>query len=599
MKIKKLDPLLINKIAAGEVVERPSSVVKELIENSIDAESTRIIVNIEDYGKKLIQVIDNGYGMIREDALKAFEIHTTSKISNEMDLKNIRTLGFRGEALASISSVSEISIIETKNIDDKVGTTVEINENKITDRPSSKTESGTKISIHNLFEKIPARKKFLKSDNTEMRNIANTFIDLALINYTVIFELNHNGKNIYKLIGSKNLKERIFEIWGEKVTNKFYNEVEKQYTNCNIRLIIQDPNQAEKSSTHQYIFVNNRKIDSKVISTAIKEAYKGFIHRDLTPSYFINIHINPEDLDVNVHPRKSEVRFSDSQTIFSNVFNSVKKTLESISKENMLKSIENNEVQKYTNSFQNNFEDSFQPKTFKYEEAKEITGFTRKRFSNVKDAISFSSEIMNINDKLDIPKKRFRLTQYFNTYIVYEENESMIFIDQHAAAEKITFEKIIYSLGSIITKPLLIPTLVELQKFEKDQVLEECKKLKEIGIIIEDFGGNTIKVIEIPEIIERIDFNDYLRVILNNSEEFSHLKNEYADTQLSKEMYDLIALTACHGSIRAGQKLNEDEMQKIIDELNKLKNPNNCPHGRPILWKIKKTEIEKNFKRII
>lgn len=606
-KIRKLPQELINLIAAGEVVERPASVLKELLENSIDAESARITVNITDYGKGLIEVIDDGIGMNEDDAILAFEQHATSKIQKSEDLENIVTLGFRGEALASISSVAQRVDLETKT--DK-GESIHINieNSKLTKSTSTKVDRGTKISIYNIFENVPARKKFLKSDNTELKYLINTFLEIALVNLNIHFEIYHNSKLQYRLTKANNIKDRMFEIWGN-TANNFYAPRIVETDLCKIELVLEKPENAKKNTNIQYIYVNGRKIDSKVISMAAKEAYQGFIHKDLKPSYIILIHIDPRLVDVNVHPRKLEVRFLDPQGIFRTVFSTIRKSLELNTKDELKKALEiNNDFKNHTyKSESDNFISSLNQKSNL--KGQDFTYPTIKpKFSKVQDAISFNKalfepttngneapEISSVQES--IKEEPLKITQFFNTYIVYEREDELIFIDQHAAAEKITFEKLLYSLGSVKTKPLLIPTVIDLKPHEKEIILNKKNDLEELGIVIEDFGGTSIQLVEIPEFAQNINVQDYLHEIINNKDDFSFLSREYADIKISNELYDLLALTACHGSIRAGQKLSESEMLNIINGLKTLKQPNNCPHGRPTSWKISKNQIEKNFKR--
>jgi len=594
-KIRSLPQDLINMIAAGEVVERPASVLKELLENSIDANSTRITVNITEYGKGLIEVIDNGIGMNEADALMAFEQHATSKIYSQEDLENINTLGFRGEALASISSVALKVQMDTKTDSDEA-VLIRIENKQRKKLTSTKVDRGTKISIFNIFENVPARKKFLKSDSTELKYIINTFIETALINLNIHFELKHNDKLLYRLTKTDDIKTRMFEIWGNEVSESFYDLKSMELNLCNIDLLLERPEFAKKNPNIQYIYINGRRIDSKVISTAVKEAYQGFIHKDLRPAYIIVIHINPQKVDVNVHPRKLEVRFQDSQEIFRTLFSSVRKTLEINTREIITNTLEVKPENKNQNTFKNDFISSLnEQKSQNFNTTYNI----KPRFSKIQDAISFSKALIEPSFSENKPVDKIRVTQIFNTYIVYEQNNDLVFIDQHAAAEKILFEKLLYSVGDRKTKPLLLPTLIELKNHEKNLVLESKKNLEQIGIVIEDFGGNSIQVVEIPEEIEKIDFNEYLNEIINNKEDFSSLSKEYIDVTLNKEMYDLLALTACHGSVRAGQKLSEEEMLNIINNLKSLKQPNNCPHGRPISWRLSKIQIEKNFRRVI
>jgi len=332
-KIRTLPENLINLIAAGEVVERPASAVKELLENSIDAGATEVTLKIEDFGKGLIEVIDNGAGMDKDDALKAFEQHTTSKIHEEEDLNKINTLGFRGEALASISSVADSIIVETREKDSPAVKLNIRNTERIFD-VSARVDHGTTIQIQSLFKNVPARLKFLKSDATELKYIANTFTEIALTHLQVRFELYHNDKLLYRLPQANSIKDRIFDIYGKNVAESLFEEVHFDGKSYQITGLFCKPELAKKVSTIQYISMNGRSINSKVIGAAVSQAYQGFIHKELKPHYFIFIHMDPSMVDVNVHPRKLEVRFENQDEIFKSIFKLARSALENNTKLN-------------------------------------------------------------------------------------------------------------------------------------------------------------------------------------------------------------------------------------------------------------------------
>ena len=331
-KIRLLPKNLINLIAAGEVVERPASVLKELLENSIDAKATEIIVNIEEAGNKLISVQDNGVGMNKEDASMAFKQHATSKLITEEDLQNITTLGFRGEALASISSVAESVTLESKSKESDA-IKIEVKSSEESESVTNQTKQGTTISVLNLFKNIPARRKFLKSEATELKYITSMFINTALVNTDVHFELYHNGRLLYKLTKTKDIKERIFEIWGGEVAKNLIETDWIEGSLCKLKLLVGRPEISKKTNYLQFSYVNDRYVVNKTISAAVFEAFKGFIHKDLKPVFFILIHISPSKVDVNIHPRKLEVKFENSEEIFRLVYSATKKLLEKQTKQ--------------------------------------------------------------------------------------------------------------------------------------------------------------------------------------------------------------------------------------------------------------------------
>jgi DNA mismatch repair protein MutL len=618
-KINILDENLINLIAAGEVVERPASVLKELLENSIDASSTEIIVNLKDYGNTLIEVKDNGSGMTKEDAYLASIQHTTSKIVKPDDLNSINTLGFRGEALASIRAVAKKIILETKTANNDP-VRLHINKDSIKEETASRSDKGTTISIFNLFENVPARKKFLKSETTELKNLINIFLSIALIRTDIHFEAYHNGKSLYKLTKTNDLRDRFFEIWGENLAKNVYPKASVSTDLGNIEAYLGAPETGKKSNPIQFMYINDRFITDKVIMGAINNAYSGFIHKDLKATYFISIHIDPTKVDVNVHPRKMEVKFSDPGAIYRLVYTSTRKWLEERTKESLLAKIKGEDLNKPTEykSIQKDTPYFYpsEPRNNKSVNGSKVSekkvSYAQNAFKNssVKQALSFTEMLLQEpKEDTDLPidlghsiYQNQPLTQYFNTYITFSKNNSIVFIDQHAAAEKILFEKISKSLGKIKTKPLLVPDILELNALDKKILMDKVSDLQKVGLLVEDFGGNTIQITELPELIENFNAEEFINSIVHKDDET--LINEYEkgtdqSNEISKEIYYLVATTACHGAIRAGQQLSESEMKQILSDLITLDNPYNCPHGRPVIWELSRSEVEKNFKRII
>jgi len=618
-KIKILQQNLINLIAAGEVVERPASALKELLENSVDAGATNIIVNLEDYGNKLIKVKDNGIGMDKSDAHLAFKQHATSKILNEEDLHHINTMGFRGEALASISAVAEKIILETKTDKDNA-VKIEVSQSNTQELPSIQTDKGTSIKIENIFKNIPARRKFLKNPTTELKYLVNSFIEVALSNTFIHFELYHNDKLIYRLTKSNNIKERIFDIFGSNIAKNLYEENTTNNSLSKIEFVIGSPEIAKKSSPIQFVYVNGRYIVSKLISSAAQEAFKGFIHRDLKPTYFIFIHIDPSKVDVNMHPRKLEIKFEDSSEIYRIIYSSIRKILENKTKSLIVDNLSispimhldpQERIYNTTNESKPNISKS--PSSFPVNDSgrSENKYITKPKSNKVTEALSFTQALLNTTTSPfnDLPNKSKleissdNLFQLFNTYILIDNSDKLVVVDQHAAAEKVLFEKLLKEYGKSRTRPLLIPQIINLNPLDKSLLLSKAGELKEIGIIIQDFGPQSISLTEIPEIItNNFNINDYIDEILQPDKDIistytnQHSYNEY---KISKDIFIILATTACHGSIRAGQNLSKDEMSKLINNLKDLDNPYNCPHGRPTMWELSRYDLEKNFKRKI
>lgn len=596
-KIHKLSQNLINLIAAGEVVERPASALKELLENSIDAKSDLIIVKLEEFGLKSISVKDNGVGMDRSDALMAFEQHATSKLNSEEELNQISTMGFRGEALASISSVAEEIEILTKQKNSEA-VHLSIRQTIHSDLPAIQSDNGTIINVKSIFENIPARKKFLKTPQTELRYLVDTFINIALPYLNIHFELYHNNKLIHKLTKTDNLKNRVYEIWG-KTAKGLFEESFFDSSDIKIKGIFGNSDSGRKSSPIQYTYINNRYVINKTISSAINEGYNGFINRELKPTYFIFLEINPDLVDINVHPRKLEVRFSKPDEVFRSTLALTRKTLEKNTRSIIQNSL--TEVPQ-TPSIMNikNHSNHFQKSA--YSPSSNIRIDISK--PKIEEALNFNSEFAKsrFDQTESFVNQSYKPYQVFNTYIVIEKDDRLIFIDQHAAAEKITFEKLINNLGKLPQKPLLFPEIIELNDNHKRLVLEKREDLQKIGFSIEDMGPGAIQITDVPEMLSKFDIHEYISKIIDPDDDIENNFNQfetYNGVHLTKDIYLLLATTACHSSIRAGQKLSEIEMNNITSQLTTLTNPYNCPHGRPVLWELSKYEIEKNFRRKI
>lgn len=585
----------IAKIAAGEVVERPASVVKELIENSIDAKSTNITVNIKDSGKSLIEIIDNGKGMHREDAEIALEQHTTSKIESDKDLENIITLGFRGEALSSISAVSEIEI-ETSREDEGTKVTNEGNSIKILNisRPQ-----GTTIKVKNLFRDVPARRKFLRTDSTEFKHISDIFIQHALANPNIHFKLSHNNREIFNLPSTPDLKVRLYDIWGKKHTN--VSEIYFDGPKLKIEGLIGHPEIARKDRNMQFLFLNSRPIKSDLISKAVQDAYHSTLHEGRYPIYFINLLLDPKEVDVNVHPRKQEVKFTDTRSLFSNVKHAVEKALE----KQLQKGVEHHfdkESPTYTPKVKER-QASYRTQPKSQSLTSEISNYRPKVSPNhIQASMSFSKQLIS---EEDIPIKNtgegnnnreaflndFNAIQFFDTYILIQRDNKILFIDQHAADERIKYEEIMKKVKNSLKvdrQPLLITETVELSNASSDLVKENIENFSRIGLEIEPFGKDTFKIAAIPSILTNFNFKEFIDEII---------EREITDFDAQEVLHKIVASMACHGSIRAGKKLNRSEIIKMISQLFKCEKPYSCPHGRPIIWDISREEIEKRFKR--
>lgn len=591
--IRLLSPDLINKIAAGEVVERPASIVKELIENAIDAKSHNITIKIERGGVNFIEISDDGIGMNEQNAKLAFVQHATSKIYSENDLQKILTLGFRGEALASISSIATTTIHTKTSTTDPI--LVLVRDGHIVSKPGSGRKTGTTVTVKDIFQKIPARKKFLKSENAEYKHILNTFIKITIPFHNINFNFYNNNKLVYSLKETKTIEQRIIQIFPilkSKLIPVFFSD-----KSINISGYIGHPSINRKDKSLQFVFVNSRAVSEPIITQAIKTGYGTNLMHNQVPVYFITINIDPKKIDVNVHPRKNELRFDNSQEIFRLIYNVVRESLEKhlqIELQNRLTNTASTPRQEYVPEY-----NTHTTKSIKTSSPYNFSPIPSNKPISYGKGLNFTKEILLQSQEytsLIEPEPTIGDTlQIFNTYLLVERNGELMVLDQHAAAERITYEKIkarFQKHHSLPAQKLLIPESINISKQEYLNIIEHKKILSSIGFEFE-LKPNTLLLQAVPEIITTKNPQDYFNEIL------SHLSN--SGVEIEKEeirlLNYLISTIACHSSIRAGQKLGSFQMKTIINDLLKCKQPYSCPHGRPIIWIIKKGELEKNFKR--
>ncbi len=630
--IKLLDESIINKIAAGEVVENPKSIVKEMVENSLDAGATKITIEIKDGGKELIRISDNGKGINRNDVETAFVRHATSKISKESDLNNIFTLGFRGEALSSISEVSKV-ILVTKTESDLTGTSVVIEGGKMLKKEDVGCNVGTTFTISELFYNVPARKKFLKKTSTESSYIYDLVNALALSTPKVSFKLINNGTVVLQTSGNGNLKHVLFQIYGKKIIDNIH---EIQYKNdlISIHGYIADPIKNNRAIKKYGTFIlNGRCIKSDLMYDAVKEALGDNLMNGKYPIFCLNIKIDPVDVDVNVHPNKLEVRFSDEKLIFDTVYVAVKNIFSDnsiLKKENKkafveiaetkpyvveeIKTLDN--VEKINNTTNVKYENKYTPSGIVAKENKKdsvqknIKSIINEIYENKEKNTESLHKIKEADKFLDEEYKKaveetksmkeevqFKfIGQLFNTYCIIEKESNIYLIDQHAAHEKVSYEKILNQLknDAVQTQILLQPLSVVLTDSETEYLLNNLSLFKKFGFEIQEFGKNTFALRGMPILFSQpvgVDFfNDTLDLLINENKKIDSIY----DLKLNK-----IATIACKSSVKANTYLSEKEVRDLISNMLMLENPNTCPHGRPTMIEISKKEIEKMFKRIL
>ena len=585
-KVHLLSQSISNMIAAGEVVERPSSVVKELVENAIDAKARHIDIVIKDAGRTLIKVIDDGIGMDKEDALLALKRHATSKILDERDLFNISTLGFRGEALPSIAAVSHLVL--TTSTGNNVGTKVEVvnsNEIKVENAPLRK---GTEIEVNELFYNTPARLKYLKSDTTEFAQIHDVVVHIALGYPNIIFTLIHNDKVVFKTNGNGNVLEIIAEIYGKETAR-----IMKKLTCENYDFKVEgyiSKIQINRANRYSMItLLNGRYVRMLQVNNALIEAYKTYLPDDRYPITVLNIEVDPSLVDINVHPSKHEVRLSKEKDLVNLI---KENTLLTLKEELLTPSISKTPKEKeivLTPSLNFDSENFFTKEEVKV--VKEELPLIIEEKEEVEVKINKEDIKQVIQEEIKEPTYFRVIGQYHGTYILCEFDDGLYIIDQHAAAERINFEKYSRLLGTTTSSiKLLVPLLLDYTYNEIKQIEENKNVLETLGIYFESFSNSNIRISEVPSYFMDVNMKVYVRdvieMILNKS------KVSSLDIRLNA-----IATIACKASIKANHSLNTLDMQNLIKNLLKCENPNTCPHGRPTMLKYANYELEKFFKR--
>lgn len=624
MPIQVLDEDTVNKIAAGEVIERPVAVVKELLENAIDAGADSVTVEIKDGGKSLIRVTDNGDGICEEDVRLAFTPHATSKIRQIKDLLSISTLGFRGEALASIASVSQLEML-TKTRDSFNGSRYVIEGGTEKSFGQAGCPDGTTFIVHNLFYNTPARLKFLKTPQTEAGYISSTVEHMALSNPAVSFRFINQNQPRLNTSGNGNLKDVIYNIFGRDITSNLL-ETDAIKNSCEISGFIGKPVISRGNRGCINYFVNGRYIKSNIINRAIEEAYAPYMMNHKYPFIVLYFKINPGLIDINVHPQKMEVRFTNEKELYNDIYNAVSETLRhkefipemvfggdknnpgaSVVKQDKGNNIkkekqEEKEVilrvpeQKEINNLfgivtENNSKETENKKEMpaKNTETKfrEIAAYNAH---NTRQETLFETDIMSAQAEKDI-----KITgQVFSTYWILEYGDNMFLIDQHAAHEKVLYERFMKQIenNQVFTQMLNPPVVASLSMAEQQVLEENMQVFKKLGYIIENFGGKEYMLsgvpAQLPDISTKELFLEIIDGLLDNKAVIAK------ETLLSR-----VATMSCKAAIKGGSSLDTRQAHELLKELMALDNPYNCPHGRPVMIKITKRELEKKFKRII
>lgn len=640
-KINILEPSVYNKIAAGEVVEKPASVVKELVENSIDAGSTSITIEIVNGGTQSIVVSDNGCGVEKEYLKTAFMPHATSKIATAGDLDNIFTLGFRGEALASIASVSKVTLT-TKVADSDVGYSISVEGGEYGKIVECGRSNGTTMMVEDLFFNVPARAKFLRKPKSEEQDITNIVTRFILAHPGISIKYFVDNKLIFNSTGGS-LKDAMYSIYGKECIKELL-PVELEKNGVVVSGYIARPEYSKPNRTYQTLLINGRYVINSTVSAAVTNAYGETIMKKRYPFYCLNLSIPFDSVDVNVHPNKLDVRFENSNAIYSLVYEGVSRaiaamdyvsTAQKLDKELIGNvEIDNNAVKAFTmdddivisndkhekinkNPFSSLNNLSKEEAQEKRHQVIETLSMLSTSNSDVADGFGLGSKLLERISKQVVSNEDIAAENYvnnnitsqkatlsfenrakiigkaFNTYLLLQIDEDLFFIDQHAAHERILYNRLKKQIdsGEVALQPLLIPHILSLTPAEYNIISGRLDEIRSLGIEIDEFGGGSFKISALPAVLSDMNFDEFFEIFLE--------ENKKTISTVSDVISEKIAQAACKAAVKGGDDLSISEIDKLFEGMSNDKIPLFCPHGRPIAVRVKKSEIEKWFKRIV
>ncbi len=590
--IQLLPDHVANQIAAGEVVQRPASVIKELIENAVDSGATSIQVIVKDAGRSLIQVIDNGSGMSVTDVRMAFERHATSKIRTTEDIYNIHTKGFRGEALASIAAVAQVET-KTRKIDDEIGSQLVIEGGEVRNQDPVVCPVGTSISVKNLFYNVPARRNFLKSNQVEFRHIQDEFQRVSMAHENISFFLHHNDAEVYHLKAG-NLKQRITQIFGKKLSSQIIS-VEEDTEIVKVKGFVGKPEVAKKSRGEQFFFVNNRYIRSGYLHNAIADAFDSLLPAGYSPVYFLYLEIDPSKIDINIHPTKTEIKFEDEALIFTILRAAVKHALGQF---NVIPSLDFEQdpnwafipsasEEKQIKMPEITVDSSFNPFEHQQSRAPKPSDI-KANFDFYNDAVELEIENNHAHqlfESEEIQNDAFEVIQWLNQYLVVEYRGELLIIDQHRAHQKILFEKFVRSNnGNALVQQMLFPIELELSPNDRQKLINVEHQLLSFGFDI-SLDEEAIQINAIPVDVQQ---EDVVSVFMDFIEELDYQEEIELENTFAK-------ILAKNAAVKKGVALKAEQMQTLVEELLRLPNPNYTPYGRPIFVQMNTSDIKKTL----
>jgi DNA mismatch repair protein MutL len=575
-KIALLPDEVVNKIAAGEIIERPVSIVKELLENSLDAGATEIRIDIEKGGKQLIRVTDNGCGIASEEALLAFERHATSKIQSPDDLHQILTMGFRGEALASIAAVSQVQL-KTRREEEQAGLSLFLVGGKCQTNQPVAYPRGTMFEARNLFFNTPARKKFLKSDGTEASAITHMVQAFAMAHPQISFFLHHDQREVLTCPATATLRERIYQIFGAQMLEQLVELDEKLY-HFHLTGFVSNTAALKTNRNYQYFFINRRLVKDKVLSNSVYVAYRVYAETGQYPVTFLFLEIPPAMVDVNVHPAKYEVRFLQQSLVQKGIIDSIQKMLNASRPLPNFQLSTNPYIPRYS-APELNLQGGGGAASEMYEDSTATNGLTMPAPAP---------------RKMPQPGEYKIIGQYDNTYIVLSDEGGLILVDQHVAHERVLYDLLLSKEESreIHGQTLLIPLVLELNPAQLMLMEEYGDHFRNLGFDMELFGNGTVMIRQIPQLLVEANYSMAVQRLFNDLEQL------YRDGVLESFAEQMRKSMACQAAVKINMPLTKEKMEWLIAELLKTDTPQVCPHGRPIILRISHYEIEKNFKRI-
>ncbi|HLN31404.1 MAG TPA: DNA mismatch repair endonuclease MutL [Gemmataceae bacterium] len=602
-RIQQLPPSVVTKIAAGEVIERPASVVKELLENSVDAGSSRIDIDIEQGGVELIRVVDNGCGIVPEDLPLAFASHATSKLASAEDLFRISSMGFRGEALASIGGVAQVTL-QSRPADLPCGAELTCHGGEYSPVRVWNGTPGTRIEVRHLFYNTPVRRKFMRTTATEMGHISEIFTRLALSGTGLQLSLTHNGKQVYQVPASTSLLDRIGLFFGKEVGDKLY-AVEARQGPVTLRGYIADPACERGNAKTQYLFANGRWIRDRSLGHALQESFRGLLMTGRYAVAFLFLELPAEQIDVNVHPTKIEVRFRDSQALYHLLLSALRERLrvENLTARLRVPAMASGQWPAPT-----------QPTDSLFTPPRPSAPLNGGHLSALSPSMPFVAEqnrplapespapsdsgLAPWDEPPEStvaapPPEAIKAIQLYDSYLVLETSAGMLVIDQHALHERVLFEHLKQRIrsGSLETQRLLVPEPVDLTAEQAARTLEFRDALAELGLGVEDFGGGTVLLTSYPAILGNRPPAAILRTVVD------HLVTKERLPDREQLLNDLLSLMACHAAVKAGDRLSREEIEALVAQRDLAKDTHHCPHGRPTALLFSKQELDRQFRR--